>query len=133
MGDRASIYIVENSEFEHGIYLYSHFNGYILHDELAKALTFGSSRWDDPSYLTRIIISQVFKDENDGLLGAGVSTFPTYGEYPIIVVDTAGQRVYAVQEGQEKYYPDELSLHFDYTFTEFVSKTHTAREYGEAE
>ena len=71
MGDRGNI-IVD------GVYLYSHWTGSQLPSILQEALK-KQWRWDDGSYLTRIIFCEMVKDDIDGETGYGISNSPTEG------------------------------------------------------
>lgn len=83
MGDRRNIVV----DFGNGtsVALYSHWGGSDLQAVLAKALARGRSRWNDPSYLTRIIFSEMIAAESgDDVIatlmdttGFGISPFLT--------------------------------------------------------
>lgn len=73
MGDRVDIALYE-SESSAPVVLYSHWDGWQAPELIAKALDRGRSRWDDYSYLTRIIVSQFLKQNIEGLTGYGLST-----------------------------------------------------------
>lgn len=113
MGNRANIKIIQY-ENATPLYLYTHWNGSIWNIELAKALKFGESRWNDTSYLTRIIISRMYAhDVNDTTGGGiGVDVIPD-NENPIIVVDMQTNTVYF--EGAEED---------SETFREFTAREH---------
>lgn len=88
MGDRANIKLVH----PHGesIYLYTHWRGSELPRHLASGLLRGKDRWLDPSYLTRIVIQEVFGNKDDG----GISTYPTDNDcHPFLTVDTDARTV----------------------------------------
>lgn len=95
MGDRGNVLIREEGGGE--IYFYSHWTGSDLPIVVARALERGRSRWDDESYLSRIIFSQMISD--GGALadttGFGISTEVTDGEAQIVVVDMKAQTVTA--------------------------------------
>lgn len=77
MGDRAHIILTNgyNTPDKTSIFLYTHWEGYRLHEILAAALKRGEDRWDDPAYLSRIIASELFRESGiDGLTGAGLGT-----------------------------------------------------------
>ena len=79
MGNRNSIVISEQDAYgveTNPLYLYSHWHGQALDEVVAKALTRGQSRWDDSAYLTRIIISDLLRDDLDGTTGFGISQIP---------------------------------------------------------
>lgn len=80
MGDRASVKLNFGSRDDQAlppIYLYSHWGGSDMPATLALALRRGESRWDDDSYLARIIASAVFVDAGiTDTTGAGLSPYP---------------------------------------------------------
>jgi len=60
MGDRANfVFVQPNGET---IVLYSHWGGHQMLANLAEAVAKAQSRWSDPSYATRIAISQMIGD-----------------------------------------------------------------------
>jgi hypothetical protein len=91
MGDRANIII----QYEGGqqIFFYTHWNGYRLPDLLKEALVQGRSRWDDPSYLARIIFCAMVHDANDSRTGFGISPRLTDNEHDFLIVDTVNNLV----------------------------------------
>lgn len=106
MGDRANIKFVEVEGGE--IFFYTHWSGYRLPEILAEALKRGQGRWNDESYLARIIFSEMIKDEVLETTGAGISTYRTDYEYDDLIVDVANQRI----EGRVGSWP----------FAEYVTK-----------
>lgn len=74
MGDRAHVYVTAGEES--GVWLYSHWGGRSLPGTVASALARGA-RWDDPPYLTRIIFSEMIKEDVMGETGYGISATPT--------------------------------------------------------
>lgn len=96
MGDRGNIYIKQhNSELvgESGIYLYSHWGGCAMNRTLQTALGH-KKRWDDESYLTRLIFCEMIKDEDYGEdVGFGISTYPGDNEHPLLAVDCKKQTI----------------------------------------
>lgn len=75
MGDRRNI-IVEFSD-ELSVALYTHWAGSDAPQTLANALSRGQGRWNDPTYLTRIIFSEMIKDEVLEETGYGIEPFKT--------------------------------------------------------
>lgn len=83
MGDRRNVVV----EFTNGtsVALYTHWAGSDLPQTLAKALDRGRSRWDDPTYLTRMIFSEMIAAEaGDDVIGVlmsetgfGIEPIPT--------------------------------------------------------
>lgn len=51
---------------------YQHADADTLAGSLARALDRGRSRWDDASYLGRIIFSELVRDDIDGTMGYGI-------------------------------------------------------------
>lgn len=95
MGDRANIYVVQHDgDTKTGIYIYTHWSGDDLPVTLRDALKRGRKRWEDEPYLARIIASDVFAQAGiTDLTGAGLSTYITDNQYPILVVDAAAGTV----------------------------------------
>ena len=91
MGDRGNIAI----KYQEGqkIYFYSHWGGSELAQTLKRALEHGRSRWDDESYLARIIFSEMIKDEIDGTTGYGIAPFEIEKGSPLFTVDTKEKTV----------------------------------------
>jgi len=88
MGERNSIYLMNDE-----IYLYSHWDtAEGLRDILRSALIRGKERWDDRSYLNRIIFSEMIKDEVLELTGYGLSNFVPDGQV-VLSVDVDKQEV----------------------------------------
>lgn len=72
MGDRANWGFIQ----EMGapiINLYTHWHGSQRHALLANALDYAKPRWPDPSYSTRIVISQIVGDEWANETGWGLT------------------------------------------------------------
>ena len=87
--------IVTGFDDLHGqrIYLYGHWMG-MKHVKILKdALKRGRGRWEDPSYLTRIIFSEMIKDDVMGERGFGISPDLIDNEYPLLTVNVALQTV----------------------------------------
>lgn len=80
------------------VYLYSHWDGdedvnrSPLAQKLRKALA-RKERWDDESYLARIIISEVIKEDIDGETGYGIQPYPIDQEFPDIEVNLVKKTV----------------------------------------
>ncbi len=88
MGERNCIHLIND-----GIYLYSHWDtAEELRDVLRSALIRGKERWDDRSYLNRIIFSEMIKDEVLELTGYGLSNFMPDGQV-VLSVDVDKQEV----------------------------------------
>lgn len=113
MGNRANVKVIQY-ENATPLYLYTHWSGSIWNIELAKALKFGESRWDDEAYLTRILISRMYAEDVNETIGGGIGVdYIPDNENPIIIVDIGTRTVYL--EGSE----DDAE-----TFREYVSREH---------
>ena len=117
MGDRANIIMKQNSfnSSNADIYLYSHWGGSELWQTLQNALV-RRQRWDDDSYLTRIIFCEMVMsgDAVNGETGYGISTSPPDNDHPFLTVDVSKQRV--IVEGGGSY-----------TFEEYLELTKDPR------
>lgn len=91
MGMRQNIridYQKEQDEKPKSIYIYSHWDGDgPLKEKLKQALIRGKERWHDESYLTRIIFSEIIRDDIDGLTGYGLAPYEIDPEYPTIIIN----------------------------------------------
>lgn len=110
MGDRANIVVLQPkgnrvkqvtdalfAKDRERIYLYSHWGGSDLPLRLQEVLT-RRVRWDDHSYLTRIIFCAMVRQEIDGETGYGISTTRPDNEHDYLVVDCDTQTVSRVRE-----------------------------------
>ena len=81
---------------EKAIYIYSHWDGDEGDSPLMKKVRNAIARrqrWDDASYLGRIIFSEIIKDDIGGERGYGLSTEQTDPNYADIVIDMERQTV----------------------------------------
>ena len=81
-----------------GVYLYSHWAGTSIQEDVSNALRRGKSRWDDPEYLARIIFCEMLSH----LKGEALTSETGYGigteehddlNAPLITVDCDAQTV----------------------------------------
>jgi len=74
MGDRGNIVCLYGDDEKTEIWFYTHWMGSALPQILARALDRGRERWEDPSYLARIIFSQMLMDSGqlEDLTGFGI-------------------------------------------------------------
>lgn len=96
MGDRVVYTITEGNSLS--VNLYSHWGGSERFEALAAALEAARPRWNDPSYCTRIIVSQLIGDQWDQETGFGLwaSNEPgNYygGDWPDITINIADKTV----------------------------------------
>lgn len=115
MGDRANV-VVKNSNTI-GVWIYTHWGGYELAGRVQKALA-KKWRWDDESYLTRIIYDEVVRGSEREETGLGISTYMGDNEHKIVVVCVNEQRVKFVIEGNDVYI--DKGVH-SWTFEEFIN------------
>lgn len=90
MGDRGNIVVQAHGQ---RVYLYTHNQGYEVQEIAARALR-RNQRWDDPSYLTRIIFCEMVKGRESTETGFGI--WPTLGDnsHPLVIIDVDSQKVY---------------------------------------
>lgn len=92
MGDRANIVVLQPVD-EGAIYVYSPWDGLEgMFAKLQKALR-RKHRWGDPSYLCRIIIAEVIRNDLDDETGYGISTYLCDNEHPLLVVNAEANTV----------------------------------------
>ena len=68
MGDRGQVLMVDEQ-----VYLYTHWGASELVETVRRALA-RRQRWDDPSYLARIIFCEMMGDDIKGETGFGIDT-----------------------------------------------------------
>lgn len=90
MGDRGNICMTDG---DNNIYFYTHWSGSDLFEILQSALKRGEPRWDDASYLARIVFCEMIKEDVDGLTGYGISSSICDNEHPIFTVNSTKQIV----------------------------------------
>lgn len=101
MGDRGNIVIKQKDDDL--IFLYTHWGGHDIKETLSKALARGRDRWDDESYLARIIFEEMISVDRNGSTGFGISTYPPDNDgYPFLVVDMKSQKVFEHEALDEK-------------------------------
>jgi len=88
MGDRAQVHIVaqKDKEYNHDVWLYTHWRGTELPETVSRAIDRGE-RWNDAEYLTRIIFSEMVKNDIDGETGYGIGNHQHGDVYRVITVD----------------------------------------------
>ena len=109
MGDRIVYTIKQDKDLS--VNLYSHWGGYDRFINLARALNAAEPRWNDSSYATRIIVSQLIGDNWKDETGFGLWASNEGGEYggdhPDITIDLINKTV-----------EDETGTH---SFEQFIS------------
>lgn len=109
MGDRI-VYTVKQDNDSY-ISLYSHWGGYERYQALAYALSKARPRWDDVSYGTRILFSNLIGPEWDSETGYGiwVGEDNGAGDHPSITIDFVDKTV--SDETGEHSFDDFISYH----------------------
>jgi hypothetical protein len=105
MGDRANVYVKQA-----GVYLYTHWGGTELPQQLQKALA-KRWRWNDESYLTRVIFDTMSEGEQGKETGFGIASWVGDGDDRVLTVDTDKQTVSISTSGTV------------YTFDEYIKGT----------
>jgi hypothetical protein len=99
MGDRGNIVMVQHPHKgpKSFIYFYGHWSGHGMPLTLRKALKRGEGRWDDESYLGRIIFCELIGNAENlkETTGFGISAYITDNDYPLLIVDSEAQTVSA--------------------------------------
>lgn len=90
MGDRGNI-VVKAGEGEE-VCFYAHWRGRELPAVLQTALR-RKERWEDASYLARIIFCEMVKGYEHEATGFGISSTLADNEHVVLVVDVPAQRV----------------------------------------
>lgn len=109
MGDRIVYSIKQDQDLS--VNLYSHWGGYDRFLNLANALHAAAPRWNDSSYATRIIVSQIIGDQWNSETGFGLWASNEDGDYggdhPDITIDLINKTI-----------SDETGTH---TFEQFIA------------
>ncbi len=89
MGDRANVAILQHRETSSAgaVFLYTHSLGCSLPFIVRDALRRGKERWDQESYLARIIFSEMIQDDLWDDAGFGIATYIPDNQHAIIVID----------------------------------------------
>ena len=94
MGDRGNV--VFKYEDKNKIYFYSHWGGSNLKETVRQALIRGKERWNDESYLARIVFCQMLIGSGsplEELASFGIAPYEVDNEHPLVTVDTKAQTV----------------------------------------
>lgn len=101
MGDRGNIVVIHDNEAKEQIWLYTHWGGSVLAENLREALRAYPGRWTDPGYLTRGILMKMIPAEyRDHETGSGIYTSMCDNEHDILVCDVSEQVVYSIKESE---------------------------------
>lgn len=78
MGDRRNVIVEQDNGTD--LVFYTHWDGSELPETLAKALKRGKPRWTDPTYLARIIFSEMIQGYVLDETGYGIEAVPAGSE-----------------------------------------------------
>ena len=90
MGDRSNIVIEQHDGSR--VWLYGHWMGSDSID-IVRTVLARHDRWEDESYLARMIFNKMTEGDPKGSLGYGISTSMCDNEYPVIVLNPKAQTV----------------------------------------
>lgn len=97
MGSRGQVHILDT-----GVYLYTHDGAGYLVDTLKIALE-KRKRWDDDGYLTRIIFSEMIRDNINETEGYGIGTVQHTDIWKLININCKKQRIEVIDFGEVKF------------------------------
>ena len=119
MGDRANFGFKDSKD--NIVFLYGHWAGHRMLENLADAVSAAEPRWQDPSYALRIIIDQLTKDSRDSETGHGIFLAKhedlAFLDYPVIV-DL--QAWWIQDESGEHQWSDFINYHSPKVLTEQI-------------
>ncbi len=98
MGDRGNIVIRQGDTPANDVWFYTHWRGSEIGEVVKEALA-RKQRWDDASYLARIVFDTLNSDHGEET-GFGISTQIGDNEHTIIVVDVPKQQVWFIEESE---------------------------------
>lgn len=107
MGDRSNLQLIYGDGTS--IYFYSHWLGVENAVRLYVALA-RNERWDDESYLARIIFCELVRSYEDEATGFGIAPYMPDNGNPVVVVNMAEQTVTFENEDFETW-----------TFAEYIA------------
>jgi hypothetical protein len=97
MGDRANFGFRDSKE--NIVFLYGHWAGHRMLEQLADAVQAAEPRWTDESYATRICISQLIGDEWTSQTGWGITVNQLAdNEHKIPIIDWNNQTFTLMEE-----------------------------------
>ena len=114
MGDRANFGFKDSKD--NIVFLYGHWAGHRMLENLADAVSAAEPRWQDESYATRIAISQLIKDEWANETGWGITVNELAdNEHKVPIIDWKNQTFTLMEE-------DLKTVVFSTTLDAFVTK-----------
>jgi hypothetical protein len=129
MGDRGNIVVRQGKTNRDDVWFYTHWSGYNIEDVAREALA-RRLRWDDTSYLARIVFDTLTKGEQGEETGFGISTGITDNEHDIVVIDVPNQRVFKIKEKEleDGRIPDDYEPTGAVPFEKFIEAVPVASE-----
>lgn len=100
MGDRGEVKLIYG-EYDNPIYLYTCWGAHELLETLRAALERGRSRWNDSSYLARIIFSEMIKDEVMDKDGYGIHPRHQGDVWRVVEVDLINNTVAVIDRNED--------------------------------
>ena len=114
MGDRANFGFRDSKE--NIVFLYGHWAGHRMLENLADAVQIAHPRWNDEAYATRIAISQMIGDEWASETGWGISVNQLAdNEHKVPIIDWKNKTFTPMEE-------DLKTVIFSTTLDAFVAK-----------
>jgi hypothetical protein len=114
MGDRANFGFRDSKE--NIVFLYGHWAGHRMLENLADAVQIAHPRWNDEAYATRITISQMIGDEWASETGWGISVNELAdNEHKVPIIDWKNKTFTLMEE-------DLQTVVFSTTLDAFVAK-----------
>lgn len=113
MGERSNVRMLYDTGDE--IFFYTHWGGEQLPYIVQEALAY-NKRWNDPSYLSRIIFSRMIEDDILGFTGYGISPYIVDHDnyWSIITVDTENKRILFYSRN------DPETNRYEWSFEEYI-------------
>lgn len=87
------------------IFFYTHWGGSYLKETLKDALERSRDRWNDESYLARIVFSEMIKDSVGDTTGYGIAPYAPDNEHEHVIVNVAAK---TITEGENHYTFDDF-------------------------
>lgn len=123
MGDRGNVKVKQQDG--NNIWIYSHWGGSDMPVKLQDAMIYAKGRWNDESYLTRCLITEICKSARDNT-GYGVSTYPTDNEHDVLEVDCEAQTIRVLDcagfhDEKKNWEKDSRKVKAEWSFTDYCA------------
>lgn len=107
MGDRGCIVVDHDNDYFGPVVLYTHWGATNLPHYLQAALR-KQARWNDPDYLTRIIVEELSAGANSDVTGVGIGTTVAGDAWRVIDVDVSAKTLTFREPDPDTHYEDRL-------------------------